>query len=260
MLELFTPFARVRDSVSTMIGVATFAIIMLAWTLSPMQLIPGPVEVFVQLRHLVENRGLLAELGTSMRLNLEALVIATVISLAVSYAFVVPAFRPLVKMIAGFRYWGLIGFTFIFMVLITDSHLVKVVIIVFGMTPYFVMSMADHVAQTTEDEINHARTMKMGPMQTLLEIVIRGKLDRAIETMAQCAAIGWMMTAMVEGMVRTEGGVGVLLVEQNRYLRIADILAIQFAILSIGLTQDGIIRFARDKLCGYATIKTGGMK
>ena len=260
MLELFTPFARVRDSTVAIAGVVTFGVLIGLWALSPIALIPNPAEVFTQLRYLIEKRGLLAELGTSMRLNLEALTISTVVALAFSYAFSMPAFRPLVRVLAGFRFWGLIGFVFIFFILIADTHMVKIVVVVFGMTPYFITSMAEVIEQISDDELNHARTLKMGPWQTLWEVGIRGKLDRAIETMAQCAAIAWMMTAMIEGMLRTEGGLGVMLVEQNRYLKIADILAIQFTILVFGLSQYFLLRFARNKICGYAIINKGGAK
>ena len=134
------------------------------------------------------------------------------------------------------------------------------VIIVFGMSPYFIASMAEIVDSTSQDEINHARTLKMGPWQTLWEVVIVGKRHHAIETMRQCAAIGWMMVAMTEGLIRNEGGIGVMLVEQNRYMLLGGILAIQFLILAVGLTQDYAIRFVRNATCGYTQTKKGGAK
>ena len=259
ILTLVTPFARVRASTNAFIATGTIGLFVLLWLLVPADTFPKPWEVLQRLNYLITERGLLPELMMSARLNLEALAITTVLSLSLCYLFVMPVMRPLVLILAGFRYWGLVGFTFIFMTLITDAHWVKVVIIVFGMSPYFIASMAEAVASTSEDELNHAYTMKMGPWRTLWEVVIRGKIHFAVEIMRQCAAIGWMMVAMVEGLSRSEGGIGVMLAEQSRYLKLEDIIAVQLVLLAVGLTQDIILRFGRNQIAPYANLEKGAM-
>jgi NitT/TauT family transport system permease protein len=60
---------------------------------------------------------------------------------------------------------------------------------------------------------------------------------------------------MVEGIVRSEGGVGVMLLNQSKHFRLADVFAIQFVILLVGLLQDFGIGLARRLVCPYADLK-----
>jgi NitT/TauT family transport system permease protein len=86
------------------------------------------------------------------------------------------------------------------------------------------------------------------------EVVIRGTLDRAFEAMRQNAAIGWMMLTMVEGIVRSEGGVGAMLLNEQKHFKIEAIFAIQIIILIIGLCQDYLIGVIRKIICPYAAL------
>jgi NitT/TauT family transport system permease protein len=43
---------------------------------------------------------------------------------------------------------------------------------------------------------------------------------------------------MVEGISRSEGGIGAMLLNQNKHFRLAEVFAIQIMILLIGLLQD----------------------
>ena len=58
----------------------------------------------------------------------------------------------------------------------------------------------------------------------------------------QNAAIGWTMLTMVEGLSRSEGGVGVLLISQNKFFKLDGIFAIQLSILFLALAQDWALR------------------
>ena len=87
-----------------------------------------------------------------------------------------------------------------------------------------------------------------------VEVVILGTADKAFEVLRQNAAIGWMMLTMVEGIVRSEGGIGAMLLAQQKYFRIADVFAIQLVILIVGLLQDYAIGALRRLACPYADI------
>ena len=65
-----------------------------------------------------------------------------------------------------------------------------------------------------------------------------GTFDQPIEVFRQNAAIGWMMLTMVEGISRSEGGVGAMLLNQNKHFRLAEVFAIQLLILVVGIAQD----------------------
>ena len=224
------------------------------WWLSPLEVLPNPAEVVAALRGLWFEQGLGRELITSFMTNLEALAITLVISLVVSYLTVVPFFRPIGAAISKGRFLGLIGLTFLFTLLVGGGHPLKVALLVFGMTVFFVTSMIDVVAAIPKEAFDHARTLRMSEWRTVWEVVVLGTKDKAIELLRQNAAIGWMMLTMVEGIARSEGGVGALLLNQNKHFHLAEVFAIQLLILAVGILQDYGIGFLKRLMAPYAEL------
>lgn len=253
MLGIFTPYARINGRTLAYVAVAELALLLALWTFSSVSFLPSPMEVVDRLGvHL--NRGLLFELWVSLRLNLEALAIATALALALSYTYVLPFMRPIANLVARMRYFGTIGIAFVFYVLIADSHWIKVATIVFGILPYLTAATVEMVRSVEDEQFHHARTLRLGHWGTTWQVLVRGRLDLAIEALRQNASIGWMMVAMVEGTLRTEGGIGVMLVEQSKYLKLADLFAILLAIFVFGALQDLLFRFIRNRVAPYATL------
>lgn len=50
--------------------------------------------------------------------------------------------------------------------------------------------------------------------------------------------MGWSMITMVEGIARSDGGVGALLLNQNKHFRLAEVYAVLVVILLVGLVID----------------------
>jgi NitT/TauT family transport system permease protein len=130
----------------------------------------------------------------------------------------------------------------------------KLVLLVFGMTVFFVTSMAQVVAAIPKGKFDHARTLKMGEWRVVWEVVVLGTIDQAIEVLRQNAAIGWMMLTMVEGISRAEGGVGAMLLNQNKHFHLPAVFAVQLLILSVGLLQDYGIGALKRVVCPYADL------
>lgn len=225
------------------------------WLFYPLGLMPSPGEVLKSLSDLWA-RGLGAELITSFKLNLEAIAWATLVSLALSYATVLPFFRPIVAMISKLRFLSMVGLTFVFTVMASSGHQLKLSILAFAITVFFVTSMADVLAAIPKEQFDLARTLRMGEWRVVWEVVILGQIDKVFDVVRQNAAIGWMMLTMVEGIVRSEGGIGTVLIDQNKHFRLSGIFAIQLMILSVGLAQDYAIAWLKTILCPYATLTT----
>ena len=60
------------------------------------------------------------------------------------------------------------------------------------------------------------------------------------------------MLTIVEGISWPEGGVGALLLKQNKHFRLEAVFAIQIVILLIGLCQDDALGLAKKFLFPYA--------
>lgn len=226
----------------------------LVWWFSPFVVLPRPGEVFRALGSLWFEEALGRELLTSLWMNLEALAITAAISLALSYLTVVPAFRPIVAAASKGRFLGLIGLTFVFTLMLGGGHPLKVALLVFGMTVFFVTSMAAVVEQIPQERYDQARTLRMNEWRVVWEVVVLGTADQAIEVFRQNAAIGWMMLTMVEGISRSEGGIGAMLLNQNKHFRLPEVFAIQIVILLVGLAQDYAIGIFKRLVCPYALL------
>lgn len=224
------------------------------WILSPFKVLPRPDEVLRALQSLWFEQGLSRELVTSFRVNLEALGLTGLISLALCYLTVLPVFRPIVMAVSKGRFLSLVGFTFVFTLIVGGGHPLKLWLLVFGMTVFFVTSMAATIAQIPRAAFDHARTLRMSEWEVVWEVVILGTADLAFEVLRQNAAIGWMMLTMVEGISRSEGGIGAMLLNQSKHFHLAEVFAIQLLILGVGLAQDYGIGLLRRLACPYADL------
>lgn len=252
-LEALRPNKTFSKKITTIIFCFWIVMVFIFWTFGPSKLVPRPLDVFYSFGPLFQD-GLMVELISSIMTNIEAILIGTGLSLVLSYLTVLPAVRPVAWGFSKGRFLGLIGLTFLFTLLTGGGHNLKVALMVFGYSVFFVTSMAQIVAEIPKDEFDHARTLRMSEWRVVWEVVVLGKLDQAFEVLRQNAAIGWMMLTMVEGIVRSEGGIGAMLLAENKHFRLEAVFAIQLAILTIGLAQDYLIGFIRNIACPYAKL------
>ena len=176
------------------------------------------------------------------------------ISLGLAYLTVLPVFRPLVAAVSKGRFLSIVGFTFIFTLIFGGGHPLKTSLLVFAVTVFYVTSMAAVIAAIPKGDFDHARTLRMSEWRVVWEVVILGTADKAFEVLRQNAAMGWMMLTMVEGIVRSEGGVGAMLLGESKHFLLAEVFAIQLVILLVGLFQDYVIGVARRLVCPYADL------
>ena len=239
------------NTMKLIIGVE-LGIALLIWLNSPFKVLPRPAEVFQALGKLWTTQGLATDLFTSFFLNLEALAYSAAISLVLAYLTVIPIFRPIVVTLSKGRFLSMIGFTTVFMLMFIGGHHLKVALLVYGITVFFVTSMASVIASIPKSEFDHARTLRMTEWRVVWEVVVLGTADKALEVLRQNAAMGWMMLTMVEGIVKSEGGVGTMLIAEDKYFHLPEVFAIQIVILIVGLFQDFIIGLIRRWACPYA--------
>lgn len=250
----FSPNRSVSVAAMRTIAVLWTALFIAWWAIAPPRVVPTPWGVFGAMGELWSHAGLLEALLASLTLNIEAIFYATMVSLGLAYLTVLPGVRPVVAFVSKLRFLGLTGLTFVFGLVVT-GHALKVWMLVFGMTVFFLTSMVAVVAGIPKEKFDHARTLRMSEWQVVWEVVVLGTFDQALEVLRQNAAIGWMMLTMVEGLVRSEGGVGVLLLNENKHFRLEAVFAVQLTILAVGLAQDYLIGVLRAMLCPYADLR-----
>ncbi len=237
-----------------MMIIAQLIIASLIWFFSQSPLLPTPIEIGQAFGRLVREENLIQELWTSMSLSLEAMAYATLFSLLIAYATVIPFFRPLAFLVSKFRFLTLVGLSFVFTLLTHSGHSLKVWLLVFGITVFFVTSMVGVVQTVSRNELNHARTLRMTEWQVVWEVIILGRFDVVFEVIRQNFAIAWALLTLVEGISRSEGGVGTLLLNQNKHFHLDAVFAIQLAILLVGIALDYGLGFLKRLFCPYASL------
>ena len=242
-------------SKQTLRWVIGFQLLMLffIWVFSPTIFLPKPKEVFQALSEMWME-GLGGELITSFYLNLQAIALSSILSLLLAYLTVVPFFRPIVTLLSKLRFLSMVGLTFFFTLMASTGHELKLYLLVFSVSVFFVTGMAEVVAAIPKEQFDLARTLRMSEWRVVYEVVILGQADKAFEILRQNAAMGWMMLTMVEGISRSEGGVGAMLLNQNKHFHLSAVFAIQISILVLGLGQDYVIGLLRRVFCPYAAL------
>jgi NitT/TauT family transport system permease protein len=248
---VFSPNAILNKNASRVLLFGQVAALILFWVMSPVSLLPTPFEVSHSFSELWKQ-GLGAQLITSLTLNLQAIGWATLVSLLLAYLTVMPFFRPVVAGLGKLRFLSLVGLSFVFTMIATSGHELKLSLLVFSISVFFVTGMADVLAGIPKEQFDLARTLQMGEWGVVWEVIILGQIDKVFDVLRQNAAIGWMMLSMVEGVVRSEGGMGTVLLDQNHHFRLSGIFAIQLTFLLLGLGQDYAFGFFKQLFCPYA--------
>jgi len=234
----FLPNRRVDKHTAFVLVLAWGAAAFGVWLLSPWESLPGPAEVWMAFGRLWWHHGMGPELGTTLKLIFHALFLTVLVSLALSYATVIAFFRPLVAAVSKLRFLGLTGLVFPFTLLTGGGYSLKVAMLTFGMTTFFVTAMSQVVLEIPSEQFDHMRGLGASEKRIFWEVVVRGTLDKALEILRQNLAIGWAMITMVEGISRAEGGVGAMILNQNKHFLLAEVYAILFVILVVGLVLD----------------------
>jgi NitT/TauT family transport system permease protein len=232
---LYLPNVKPKNSIMWAIIAVEFVLGIVVWQNQPFELIPKPLEVFAAYPALLKQ-GLVYHLMMSFLMFLEALGIATVFSLFFAYLSRFAAGYPIASFVGLLRFLGMTGLTFLFQIMLGGGHALKLSMLVFGITVFYTVGMVSVVQKIPEEEFDHARTLKMGEWHVLYEVVILGTIDKAFDLLKQNSAMGWMMLSMVEGLVRSEGGIGTLLLNNDKHFDMSSVYAIQFAILATGIT------------------------
>ncbi len=251
LFAAFTPNKAVSKSTIKLIVGVQIVLFILLWMFSPFVFLPtiGKTwEAFLE----QWGQGLPGSLVVSFFANLEAIGISCVISLGLAYMTTMEAFRPMVSILSKFRFLSMVGLSFFFTVATSSAHQLKLSLLVFSISVFFVTGMADVISSIPKEQYDLARTLRMGPWRTVYEVVVLGQIDKGFDVLRQNAAIGWMMLTMIESMVRVEGGIGAMLTTANKHFYLDAVFAIQITILLLGLFQDYMIGVAKGWFCPYA--------
>lgn len=252
-INVLTPNAVLSKRAVNILVAGQIALFVVAWQSLTPAVIPKPGDVLESLVGLYQS-GVVSELMTSITLFLESMFIATVFSLVLSYSAAMTFFNPLANAWTKLRFMSVIGLPFVFTLFIGGGHGLKLALMVFSVSVFMVTGMLDVLAAIPKEKYDLARTLRMTEWGVLWEVQVLGRIDVMFDVIRQNAAMAWLMLPLVEGLVRSGGGIGVVLVTQNKQFHLADIFAIQLSILGLGVFQDFGIGWIKRTVCPYASL------
>ncbi len=254
--KLFTPFSYLSSSTKTILIIIHCGIAIILWQVfAAGGLIPTPGRILESLIKITSSGDFYDNLFSSLSLTLKGMGISILMALVICYLSLVPFFNAIAKFIIKCRYLTLTGLIFLFTLLTSNGHNLKLSLLIFGIVPFFVTSLLSIIDAINEQEYELCKTLRMNNWQTLFEVVIIGRLDQVIEVMRQNFAIAWMMITMVEGLNMSEGGLGTMLIKSNKYIDLGTVFAILIIIFTLGVCFDFLLAKIRTWFFPYTKLQ-----
>lgn len=253
--QLITPNEPISRDLAKMVVLGWLGVWFGSWFLFRPVIFPSPLDVLQAIPTLWNEDGLGPELFASLRVNVEALIISIFITFPLAYLSRVPLIRPVAQGAAKLRFLSPAAFFVPLLFMTGSGHQLKVAMLVTGEAFFLLTTMLGVVADIPNDQFDDARTLRMDEWTATYYVVISGTLPQAFSAIRDSGAMGWGMLMMVEGIVRSEGGVGVMLIDANKYRDFAAVYALSLVVLAIGWLQDFGIGYTRNLACPYAALK-----
>lgn len=256
ILDLFTPNKAISKRTLYIMVVGQIATVLFFWSYSTSALIPKPMDILTAWKELAVTGGLVQELYASTKLCFHAILISVTTSVVMSYLTVLPFFKPAGFVMRKMRFLPMVGLSFVFTLMSTNGYDLKIKLLVFGMSVFILESMIVVVNSVSDIEYNHARTIFGNEWKVVWERVVLGKIHQMISAVKQNFAIAWTMLTFAEGLVRSDGGVGAMMLNENKHLQLDSVFAIQMSLFFLGILIDYSFGALRNFLCPYADLAT----
>jgi len=241
---IFTPFVHVPFGHKMAIAGFWIICFLFVWSNAPV-LLPSPTAVGTQLVDFFTDAEFYSDLLSSLTLTIEAMIMSIVIASLIAYLSTIGFMRGLVQTLVKFRYMSLMGFFFAFMLMFHNGGTVKIILLMWGIIPFFALSITSVISRIQQKEYDLWTTLRYTKWEQVYEIIVYGKLDYLFEAVRANFAMGWLMITMVESFSMADGGLGVLLFKYNKYNQIDKIFALQIVIFAIGTLFDYTLQQAR---------------
>ncbi len=237
-LAAFLPHVPVPSSAMKVITMIHIALAVGFWMMIPESTFPGPLSIARAFGNLWTQNALGRELITSITLNVQMIAILIPLGIMVVIARTLSATKGVVTAMGTFRFLGMSGLTLIFTFYTSGAHSLRLSLLVFFVGAYYFTSVARIVDAVPQAKRDYMRTLGLSEWQAMYEVDLRGNALEMLEALRQNQAMGWMMLTAVEGITKSEGGVGTLLLNSQRTWNLDEVYAIQITLWIVGLFID----------------------
>lgn len=247
--NLFRLNQSVHWSLLSILGILFLGMFVLVWQYMFPDIIPRIPNIFHELKILVMEKGMLAELSMSIGRVMKSMLFSVPIALCISLLGVsIAFFRPLAQAMPPLRFFALLGFAPIIRVLSGGGSDFQIYALMFGIIPWLATSFNTVFQDVDRDALfPYARTMGYSEIRTTFYVVFRNRLPSIYRAIRNNFAIAWMMMPTVEIANRDGGGIGALIFDHTRFINANDdvyaaTFALNFVVLLCGICLDFLFR------------------
>lgn len=256
LAKFFTPDTTISKSDKILLGLGWAAFLFLVWEFVKFPFLPTPTNILASISLLTQD-GTFDELYKSIWTMAQATFWMMLLSLTLAYLSAVPFFKPVAVFAGTLRYIGVIGLILPFTIIAPDTMTLRVMILTFGMSVFYISDVVGKVQDIPQEEYDHAKTLGLGPFRMVYEVAVLGTLAAVLDSLIVNAPMGWAMLTFVEGVTKSSGGIGSVMIDTDKHKDIAALFGILVIIFCVGKGQDYLIRFIKLWVCPYAGIGKG---
>lgn len=256
IFKLFTPFKSLTKLERILSNVALVLFITILWSYGGSKYIPSPMDIIKALPTLFTEKELMRNYFQSLGFCFKAIIYSSLISLIVSYISVLPLFSSLCSFMRKFRFLPSAGLSVLFMKLTPTMDKGMLWMMVFGVTTWLIDSMVGVALSITAEEVMYAKSLRLTRFQMWRELLVYGKAAQMFNAVIGNFAMAWMLLASVEMLVKSNGGIGVVLSDCYKYYRYDQVYAVQLIILTTGNVLDMLLNMISGLLFPYTQLDT----
>jgi ABC-type nitrate/sulfonate/bicarbonate transport system permease component len=253
-MNIISPMKPSSEVERRLIRVGWLLVGLVIWLIFKPLMMPDPIQIIATLPSLFNDQGLRDALISSGTTSLEAILISIGISGSLAFGRKITAVEPLADGLAYLRFLSPACFFALLLFALKSGSAAKMGMLVLGESFFLTAALNKIVDGIPSDLYDEAKVLRMSPWQQLWYVTVRQSLPQAFEAVQDVMAMGWAMLPMVEGAIRSEGGVGVLILNQERYMNFDAVYGIALCVLLIGIGQDYLISYLRGSMCPHTNL------
>lgn len=223
-------------------------IFMILWHYTFPAVVPRMQNVVLELITLIKEKGMVFELGQTLKLVFKSMFLSILLALTISWSAAVFNFmKPIAGVFRYFRFWSILGFAPIIRIWMGGGDNFQIVLLMFGIVPFLVTSFNSVLIDISKDPLyDYARTLGYSEWKCVYYVVVRSKLAKFYIEIRNNFAIAWIMAPSAEIANRDGGGIGAMIFDYTRFVPGEDpyaaALALNLMVLACGIFLDFLFR------------------
>lgn len=210
--------------------------------------VPRMQNVIVELQVLIVEKGMVFELGQTLKLVFKAMGYSILVAFPISFLGATTNIgKPIARVFPYFRFWSTLGFAPIIRIWIGGGSTFQVVLLMFAIVPFLVTAFNSVLRKVEKDPLyDYARTLGYPEWKCIYYVVVRSKLVQFYIEIRNNFAIAWLMAPVAEIANRDGGGIGAMIFDYTRFVPGEDpyaaALALNMVVLACGIVLDFLFR------------------